>query len=201
MLLALLLACGAQHEVSSVGPMTTTWIELDQGDLQLEGDLGRAGTLTWDTQGSSSTKTWMDRETLHITGRCFWLSCRTNLRFDVPRNVPITALVGTGEVKLNNLDRDVQLQIAHGNVVGTNLGASQVRIQVNGGNVNLEFSKIPKRIDVDTVVGNIEVLVPYALYAVDDGPNNLSVVPDWIPVHLRTTSGSAKLIKRPPPTP
>ena len=199
MLLLLLLACGdARHQTHSVGGMNAVWIEVSKGNVNLEGGLG-AGTLSWDTEGPASVSHRRDRDALHVDGHCsFWLGCQTHLTLGIPRNIPVTAIVGTGNFRLSTLDASLQVQVDKGDVVATDLNSPKVRIQVGWGSVKLHFKGRPQRIDVDVVVGNIEVEVPYALYAVREDATEPESYPDGIPVHLHTTSGTAKLVKRAP---
>lgn len=201
MVLSLLLACGApQHRTENVGAMNAVWLEVATGDVQVTGGLG-GGTLRWDTEGHASFGHTMEPNKLKIDGHCpFWFGCKTNLKVEIPRNIPVTAIVGTGDVRLIDLDEGLQIQTDEGNVTGTGLNSPKVRVQTNWGSVKLVFKGKPERIDVDVVVGDIEVEVPSGLYAVREDATEPDDYPEGIPVHLHTTSGTAKLIKRAPPS-
>ena len=178
--------------------MTEISIQVGTGDIHLQGGMG-VGDLTWDTKGSTVTNHRNRDGTLSISGNCkYYFGCKTSMSLDFLKNIPVTATLGSGDFYMDTLQRDLVVTSDKGDIIATNLSSPNVRVQTNWGNVRLTFASIPKRLEVSTVIGNIDVEVPYAVYIVTETPGHEEDVMG-IPVYLHTTSGTVKMVKRPPP--
>lgn len=87
--------------------MNALWLEVTDGNVKVTGGLG-GGTLTWDTEGHASFGHRQEPSGLRIDGHCsFWIACKTNLAVEIPRNIPITAVLGDGDIRVEDLDEDL----------------------------------------------------------------------------------------------
>jgi DUF4097 and DUF4098 domain-containing protein YvlB len=112
--------------------------------------------------------------------------------------MPLTVVVGEGTISLDTLDDSMQLKTEKGDITAINLSSPKVRIESEWGNIKLQFKKIPKSVDVNVVIGDIEVELPYALYSVTPVEKGSTPMEGGIPVHVATSSGKVKVIKRAP---
>jgi Putative adhesin len=82
-------------------------------------------------------------------GGLFLLDCTTDFRIEVPEGVAV------------NVRTDV------GNVTGAALASSDVRIKTDVGDVDVDLTTAPDRLEAFTDVGDVELRLPDAAYAVD----------------------------------
>ena len=82
-------------------------------------------------------------------GGIFLLDCTTDFRIEVPAGVA------------------VKVRTDVGNVTGTALASSDVRVKTDVGDVDVDVTTAPNRFEATTDVGDVELGLPDAAYAVD----------------------------------
>jgi hypothetical protein len=115
------------------------------------------------------------------------------MRLDLAANLPVSIKVGEGSVEVSHMSRSLQVQVDQANVRLTDLRSPKVRVQAGWGEVYVQRKEVPERVDIDVVVGNIVVELPYAEYDLGQHPDKSKAGGRGIPVHMHTSSGEAKL--------
>ena len=82
-------------------------------------------------------------------GKLFLLDCTTDFRIEVPAGVA------------------VKVRTDVGNVTGTALASSDVRVKTDVGDVDVDLTTAPDRLEALTDVGDVELRLPDAAYAID----------------------------------
>jgi len=172
-----------QIKVASFGGIKTVELASDSGSmsiLQTAGDkvvvtsklryAGRKPKLLQKVEGGS----------LRLQSKCKFalLTCGVDYSIRVPRQTAIQVILGTGEVKLIELDGPVAVDSDAGNITGSGLGGqvhlktsagniTGVRLNSPGvhatslaGNIELNFVKAPTLVDANTGAGNVTLRVP-----------------------------------------
>jgi hypothetical protein len=72
-----------------------------------------------------------------------------------------------GDVKLSDIQGDFDVTAVSGNVECVNLGSLKSRLTVGTGDADLTYLAKPEVVDVDILMGNVNLVVPSEEYAVD----------------------------------
>jgi hypothetical protein len=135
-------------------PVRAIALDVDTGDVELVRGSGQV-------QVEETTEYLIDKPdversvengVLTIRSECgdlFLLACTTDFRIEVPAGVA------------------VKVRTAVGNVTGTALASSDVRVKTEVGDVDVDLTTAPNRFEATTNVGDVELGLPDAAYAVD----------------------------------
>ncbi len=197
-MLIFLLACSDHFgkTTESVGPMTEVSVDVERGDIVLSGNNSSIGTLRWGWKGPVQPSHQLRDGLLTVHAACPpLLHCSSNMSLDLAANVPVSIKLGEGSVEVAGLSRSLQVEVEKANVRLTDLRAPKLRVQAGWGEIFVQLKEVLERVDINVVVGNIVLEVPYAECnlgqenGTQDGQNHKG----GIPVHMHTTSGEAKL--------
>ncbi len=129
---------------------------------------------------------YVDGETLHVemnTGMDA-SACEGVFEIIVPATVSIDARTARGNVAVTGIDGDVKtltydgnieltdvagdLEVAavSGDVTGVDLKSANNTVTVGAGDANLSFTQTPHLVDVDTIMGNVNLTVPETTYRI-----------------------------------
>jgi DUF4097 and DUF4098 domain-containing protein YvlB len=135
-------------------PVRAIALDVDTGDVELVRGSGQVEV--------EQTTEYLIREpriqrsvengVLKITSDCggfFLMDCTTDFRVEVPAGVA------------------VQVRTDVGNVTGTALASSDVRVKTDVGDVDVDLTTVPNRLEALTDVGDVELGVSDGVYAVD----------------------------------
>jgi hypothetical protein len=106
---------------------------------------------------------------------------------------------GSGDVTASGVTGSVTLRSTSGDVAAAALDSRHVSASTNSGDVTLEFSAPPDRVDALGHSGDIAVLVPHGAYHVvaDTNSGDKHVIPDSARatrlIHARTNSGDVNV--------
>jgi len=136
-------------------------LRVDHGDLLVLGS-ERENVAVERTvqgwQGSLDMETRVDDGTLTIRAGCAGpLRCRIDSVVEVPHDVELTIVGGTGEIELVGLSGVVDISLRDGDLDGRALTTTELAATVATGDVNLEFLQAPDHYNV--AVGAGETLV------------------------------------------
>ncbi|MCP4674689.1 MAG: DUF4097 domain-containing protein [Deltaproteobacteria bacterium] len=125
--------------------------------------------------------------------------CEGWITIHVPVEVDVLVDNGSGNVLLDGIEGDLDLEAGSGNIKGKNLSSFTALADVGSGNVNLEFVETPEYVDLEAGSGNVKATVPYGSYdvSVSVGSGNADVDdliddPD-APNHIRAEAGSGNV--------
>ena len=166
----LLLACSDHFgkTTESVGPMSEVQVDIERGDLVLSGTISSVGKLQWDWRGPVRPTHQLRDGLLLIQAACPpLLHCNTDMRLDLTANIPVSIKLGEGNVEVAGLSRSLQVEVEKANVRLTDLRAPKLRVRAGWGEVFVQLKEVPERVDIDVVVGNIVLEVPFAEYNLD----------------------------------
>jgi putative adhesin len=155
------IAYGANQAFSTTNTETTRVservraivLDVDTGDVELV--RGSQVTVEQTSEyliSEPDVDSSVENGVLTINGDCgklFLLDCTTDFRIEVPAGVAV------------NIRTDV------GNVTGTALASSDVRVKTDVGDVDVDLTGAPSRFEATTDVGDVELRLPDAAYAVD----------------------------------
>ncbi|HND00234.1 MAG TPA: hypothetical protein PKW90_29160 [Myxococcota bacterium] len=197
-MLFFLLACSDHFgkTTESVGPMTDVRVDIENGNVVLSGGLSGVGTLKWDWQGPVSPSHRLSDGVLSITASCPpLLHCSSNMSLDLASNLPVSIKLGEGSVDVSHMTRSLQVQVEKANVRLTDLRSPKVRVNAGWGEVYVQLKEVPERVDIDVVVGNIVLELPYAEYNLgqDSEKSKSGAQKGGIPIRMHTSSGEARL--------
>ncbi|MCP4675177.1 MAG: hypothetical protein GY854_06655 [Deltaproteobacteria bacterium] len=147
---------------------------------------------------------YVDGDTLHVEMNAGIDSsaCEGAFEIIVPADVDVTARTARGNVAVTGIDGDVSavtydgnieltdvagdldISAVSGNVTGIELESMDNTISLGAGDAALAFTRAPHLVDVDTIMGNVNLTVPETTYHIDavtdsglvdvDGVNNLA---------------------------
>ena len=135
-------------------PVRAIALDVDTGNVELVRGSGRV-TVEQTSEyliSEPEVERSVENGVLTLKSECggmFLLHCTTDFRIEVPEGVAI------------NVKSDV------GNVTGTALASSDVRVRTDVGDVDVDLTTAPDRLEAFTDVGDVELGLPDAAYAVD----------------------------------
>ena len=147
-----------RDEVFEVGEeVERVVIRVDHGDLVVLGterDTVAVERTVQGWQGSLDMETRVDDGTLTIRAGCAGpLRCRIDSVVEVPHDVELSIVVGTGEIELVGLSGVVDLSLRDGDVEGRGLSTSEFAAVVAKGDLDLEFDQAPEVYNVAAASG------------------------------------------------
>ena len=134
-------------------PVRAIALDIDTGDVELV--RGSQVTVEETTEyliSKPDLERSVENGVLTIRGDCgkvFLLDCTTDFRIEVPAGVAIKVRTDVG------------------NVTGTALASSDVRVKTDVGDVDVDLTTAPDRLEAHTDVGDVELRVPDAAYDTD----------------------------------
>jgi hypothetical protein len=161
------------YEASS----TVQRVVLDTGDVNVEIREASVPAITVDTKSTyfidkPDVQKRIDGTALMVKADCGsdWTmtSCDTDMTVTVPHGVSVSLDGSQGDISLYDLTGKIAVRSGSGDVSGIGLLGNDVLALSTTGDVSLDLTKEPQRLDVSTDTGDIDVVVPSARYAVDE---------------------------------
>ncbi|THV30197.1 DUF4097 family beta strand repeat-containing protein [Glycomyces paridis] len=149
-------------------------VDVEIGSIHLaaaDGDaLEVVRETSWRGTEPTSTETWRG-ETFIATGECddsilFWVNideCEVHYTMHLPTGADAEATIDVGDISLDGLDGDIDVETSVGDVTGQRLNAASTRVESSVGSISLAFDKVNGDINVTTSTGDVELVLP------DDG--------------------------------
>jgi hypothetical protein len=164
-LLALLTACivvDAQTEredFTETEDFSRVEIDVGQGDVAVSGceQAEASGTLTTRFgKTPPTTAHYVDDGVLHVTATCedMELACAIELALDVPRGVDVVVVGGSGDVTVEGVDGDVDVEAGSGDVRVADAGG---RVTAETGSGDLVVTDPAGDVDASVGSGDIDV--------------------------------------------
>ncbi|MFF0738901.1 DUF4097 family beta strand repeat-containing protein [Streptomyces sp. NPDC004111] len=95
------------------------------------------------------------------------VNCKATYTVKVPRKVAVTAEYGNSDVRLSNLGGTaLHLEGRDGTVQGDGISATSVSAVTRNGDIDLDLTSVPARVDVQSQDGNVRLGLPASAYAV-----------------------------------
>lgn len=105
---------------------------------------------------------------LRIEARCGGsLDCRVDHELSVDPKVTVVLQVEDGDVELDGVLGDLDVEVGLGKVTGALLGGSTVEVRTEGGNIDLGFVAAPLRLTANAAAGDVTLRVPGGIYRCD----------------------------------
>ena len=105
---------------------------------------------------------------LQIEARCGGsLDCRVDHELRVDPKVVVVLQVEDGDVELDAVLGDLDVEVGLGKVSGALLGGRQVEVRTEGGSIDLSFAAAPERLTVNAAAGDVTLRVPAGSYRCD----------------------------------
>lgn len=115
----------------------------------------------------------------------------------------VTVTTGGGDVSVNGASGDLSLSTDGGNINATAVTAPRVAAASGGGDIEIDFTQVPRNVRIRTDGGNITIVVPagavqYHVSASTDGGNVSKSVPESTtsPNVITATSGGGDITIR-----
>lgn len=80
----------------------------------------------------------------------------------------IRAEVTNGDLELASLSGPLRIRTAEGEITGAALSSTDAEIESGTGNVDLEFTETPERVEIDIGAGNLTLALPSGTYRLDE---------------------------------
>jgi hypothetical protein len=105
---------------------------------------------------------------LRIEARCGGaLDCRVDHELRVDPKVTVVLQVEDGDVELDGVLGDLDVEVGLGKVTGALLGGHDVEVRTEGGNIDLGFVRAPGRLTANAAAGDVTLRVPGGSYRCD----------------------------------
>ncbi|MBN1337085.1 MAG: hypothetical protein JXB39_14090 [Deltaproteobacteria bacterium] len=183
-----LLACGSLHvdrsfvEAGRVDRIRVRWAS---GEIRVRAggsDAVRVHAEAWGPEAPIAIHHHRDAEILEIALVCRTpVPCGGALELDVPAGVAIETDLGEGEAHLSGPLGSLSVVVGNGSIEAKGLTSQEAMLQVVRGPVEASWIRIPQRVVLASVEGNVHARVPAASYDVRWGglePVVLGVVVD-----------------------
>lgn len=109
---------------------------------------------------------------LRIEARCGGsLDCRVDHELQVGPQVSVVLQVDDGDVELDGVLGDLDVEVGLGKVTGALLGGAQVEVRTEGGSIDLGFTTAPQRLTANAAAGDVTLRVPNGAYRCDLDPS------------------------------
>ena len=161
-------------------------VDVDSGDLDIEATAGDATTVTgelrWNTYQRPEFSMTRSGTTLTVNARgcgsTAFRTCETRTAMTVPASVdlvlhsdsgdvvvagvsgPVELDIDSGNGRLRDLSGPVTVTVDSGDISGTGLSSARARVEVDSGNVTLEFKSQPSQVTLIGDSSDLTVLVP-----------------------------------------
>lgn len=80
----------------------------------------------------------------------------------------VRAEVTNGDLELASLSGPLRIRMAEGELTGADLTSTDAEIESGTGNVDLEFTGAPERVEIDIGAGNLTLSLPRGTYRLDE---------------------------------
>lgn len=105
---------------------------------------------------------------MRIEARCGGsLDCRVDHELRVDPKVAVVLVLDDGDVELDGVLGDLDVEVGLGKVTGALLGGSDVEVRTEGGSIDLGFVRAPQRLTVNAAAGDVTLRVPAGSYRCD----------------------------------
>jgi hypothetical protein len=154
-------------------------VEVEAGDVHVVGrgrprveiEVGSDWRASWRLVEPRTTRATTEDGRALVTSSCgtavpIVVRCRVDHVVTAPRELPVEIRVGSGDVLVEGVP-DVRVEVGHGSVRGTGITGHDVIVSTVGGDVTLELSRRPSRVEITTVGGDVELVVPGGPYHVE----------------------------------
>lgn len=142
-------------------PVERVVVRVDHGDLVVLGterDTVAVERTVQGWQGSLDMETRVDDGTLTIRAGCAGpLRCRIDSVVEIPHDVELSIVGGTGEIELVGLSGVVDISLRDGDLSARGVAPTELAASVASGDVSLEFDEMPDKLSV--AVGSGDVLL------------------------------------------
>jgi hypothetical protein len=211
---ALLTGCGLQSVVGPRNQDTVDYevsdkvaaldLKLESGDADITGYDGAtikvSETLRW-TDDKPQTRHAVEGDTLRLDHTCpkaTWGSCSVDYKVQIPKNLKITTVAGSGNITLRALSGPLDLKTGSGDVDAADLAGKEVRAEAGSGNLTLKYTAAPSSVWMKAGSGDVSVSVPEESYniqtKVGSGDVDLSVKNEAAsPRAMTLTTGSGNI--------
>jgi len=173
-LMGLLTACGPVQgrtfEVAS--EVSRVELRVDTGSVRVVGV--PAGSRV---QVSRRARAFPDARAVHqdvsdgvlrIDARCGGaLDCRIDHELRVGPTVALVLQLDDGDVELDGVLGDLDIEVGLGKVTGVGLGGAEVDVRTEGGGIDLGFTAAPTRLTANAAAGDVALRVPGGTYRCD----------------------------------
>lgn len=106
--------------------------------------------------------------TLKIEVRCGGApGCRVDHELRVPPEVSVAVMVRDGDVEINDVAGDLEVEVGLGKVSGAGLRGTNVDVHTEGGGIDLAFAERPRRLVANAAAGDVLLRVPNGTYRCD----------------------------------
>jgi hypothetical protein len=165
--------------------LATSTVILDLVDVDAEvvaGDgagLAVERRLTWATTKPVTDERW-DGRALVVAADCPSLPigprCEVAYTLRVPPGADLAIRMGSGDLTIRGIYGGLSVSASSADVRATGLGADDVTVHTRSGDVDLSFTEPPRRLDIVTGAGDVELTVPPSTrYRVDTDADQPSV--------------------------
>jgi len=108
---------------------------------------------------------------MRIEARCGGaLDCRVDHELRVGPQVTVVLQVEDGDVELEGVGGDLDIEVGLGKVAGALLGGAEVEVRTEGGSIDLSFTAAPRRLVANAAAGDVALRVPGGTYRCDLAP-------------------------------
>ena len=105
---------------------------------------------------------------LRIEARCGGaIDCRVDHELRVDPSVTVVVVLDDGDVELDAVLGDLDIEVGLGKVTGAMLGGADVEVRTEGGNIDLGFVTAPTRLTANAAAGDVTLRVPAGSYRCD----------------------------------
>ena len=105
---------------------------------------------------------------LRIEARCGGaLDCRVDHELRVGPQVTVLLQVDDGDVELEGVGGDLDIEVGLGKVAGARLSGAEVEVRTEGGSIDLSFTAAPRRLVANAAAGDVALRVPGGTYRCD----------------------------------
>lgn len=105
---------------------------------------------------------------MRIEARCGGaIDCRVDHELRVDPSVTVVVVLDDGDVELDAVLGDLDIEVGLGKVTGAMLGGADVEVRTEGGNIDLGFVTAPTRLTANAAAGDVTLRVPAGSYRCD----------------------------------
>ncbi len=95
------------------------------------------------------------------------LGCRVDHELRVGPEVRVVLQVDDGDVELDGVRGDLDVEVGLGKVTGALLAGADVEVRTEGGSIDLNFVAAPQRLTANAAAGDVTLRVPNGAYRCD----------------------------------
>ncbi|MBK9477204.1 MAG: DUF4097 family beta strand repeat protein [Tetrasphaera sp.] len=149
----------------------------------------------------------VDGERVSLVDECSFSlfgDCSTSWDLALPQGTPVRVRTTSGDISVDGLDGDLEVDTTSGDVIGGVFSAKRVTVTATSGDVDLRLSTAPESVVVTSTSGSIRLVLPndgtaYAVQvstAAGDVTNELVNAPGATHrIVVETTSGDIEVVR------